>query len=53
MPPAATKRQPLIRNGGIERTPTRIARYVEPQMRYTTANASAVRSLWSSDDGGG
>jgi hypothetical protein len=53
MPPAPTKRQPLIKNGGIDRTPTRMARYVDPQMRYTAAKASAVRSGGLADERGG
>ena len=39
MPPAATERTPAIRNGGIDSTPKRIARKVEPQMIQVAAYA--------------
>ena len=40
MPPAATERTPAIRNGGIDSTPKRIARKVEPQMIQVAAYAA-------------
>ena len=39
MPPATTERTPAIRNGGIDSTPKRIARKVEPQMIQVAAYA--------------
>ena len=42
--PAARKRVPPRRKGGIVSTPKRIARYVDPHTRYTAANANS-RSL--------
>jgi hypothetical protein len=44
-PPAMTKREPAISSGGNPPSSAkRIARYVEPQMRYTAARASATAS---------
>ena len=39
-----TKRAAADENGGIVSTVKRIARYVEPQMRYTAASAVQIAS---------
>ena len=42
--PAIAKRAPAMRSGGSVSTANRMARYVEPQMRYTAANAAIRRT---------
>ena len=37
--PASMKRTPAMRNGGMLSIAMRIVRYVDPQIRYTAANA--------------
>jgi len=43
MAPEIRNRTPAIRNGGMVSTAYLIARYVEPQMMYTAANAAMTR----------
>ena len=50
--PDTTNRDPPMRNGGMVSTLYRIARYVEPQMTYTAANAAISRTReWRSSTG--